>query len=133
MNQIGPLRDWAGEGGGGASAAPPPPPEGAGLTPGRSQLRVPTAGGLRLLSFLDFLSYRLFSASPICQPRRQLLDFSVAVFLHFSWFVSASAVSLLPSSPGLDHSPGLQCRRRECLTQRPDQPERDGGAGVPCR
>ena len=39
MNQIGPLRDWAGEGGGGASAAPPPPRGG-----GADSRPQPTAG-----------------------------------------------------------------------------------------
>lgn len=80
-------------------------PERAGLTPGRRELPVPTAGanclstagGLQLPSFLDF--HQLFSASQMCQPRRQPLEVSVAVFLHFSWFVSVSAVSLLPLSP----------------------------------
>ena len=82
MHQIGPLRDWAGEGEGrGPGCAGP---EGAELIPGRSQLPVSTARRLRLASFLDLFSYHLLPASRICQPRRQTLEVSVAVFLHFS-------------------------------------------------
>ena len=114
MNQIGPLRDWAG------------------LTPGRSQLPVATAGSWRFPSFLDFLSYQLFSASLVCQPRRQPLEVSVAVFLHFSWFVSACAVSRLSPSPRV-WSFSRASVSETCLTQRLNQPERDGEAGVPRR
>lgn len=99
-NQIG-----LGTGRGGAG--PRRPPEGAEAArcrDCRSQLPVPTAGGLQLPSFLDFLA--LPPASECVSPAASL-SVSVAVFLHFSWFVSMSAVSLLPCLPGLNHFPGL--------------------------
>lgn len=131
MHQIGPLRDWAGEGEGrGLGCAGP---EGAELIPGRSQLPVSTAPGLRLASFLGLFSYPLLPASRICQPRRQTLEVSVPCFFTFRGLCPRPQFLSCPRLPGLDHSPGLQCPRRECLTQRPYQPERDGGAGVPRR
>lgn len=122
------VRDWEVRGRGLG-----PQSEGAGLTPGLCQPLVPTAGGRwlpRVPASAAPADLCVLGLAVLCLAASRFLRVSVALFIHFSRFVSVSAVSLsCLRFPSLAHSM-LWCPRPECLPPRPALPEKDGGAGV---
>lgn len=109
MNQIGPLRDWAGRGG----ASPAPAPEGAGLTPGRRELPVPTAGPNRrrvAASELPGLPPALLGFPNVSAPPPASRSLCSRVSSLFVVCVHVRSFSPAPVSPGLIISQGFSVR-----------------------